>query len=456
MTRSAARKNNPAPEKGRVRRWLADRAFVVCLVIAAVAHLPATPFARVVGNWLDFVGDAPKDDEVDAEIPMEIDIGADIPDQAPEIKPQPKAEEPPKPPEPEPPPAMPEPLPPVATEAPPPPPPKPKRESPADKIQDVRALAKNPNHVTIVLVGEELRKHPIGSKMGGLLSENRGWEHFFKDTSIDPVADIDVMVLTGPQMRMSGNVIAIMKFSADMDRVKAAVDQMVKKGKSRGRWLKDAPVAAARVIADGNERIFALVPEDQLLYVFPSPYPDKAARKILKKEGKLKEAMAKSEKDVFKALEKVKKGTFKDQKTPPYAIEAYMVEPWKLPGKDGKIKLPVVGEVELIPKSLDQARIVVVPQGADADITITLVSNTPAQAIEDAKSLTGTWGLIKVAASVKYDLKLPDMEFKPDGNKIVGTARLDQAALQRAFDIGLDETNEAKKEKGKDDDLDDD
>ncbi|NUP06536.1 MAG: hypothetical protein HOW73_10805 [Polyangiaceae bacterium] len=441
---SSAERTRAGKPKGRLRRWLsAEKALVISFILAIAIHLPAMPFAQILRQMLDFGEEETDEDDQEAIIPIDIEIGEAPPPKGRTTEPKPPDQPPAPPPaqETKTPPA------PTGTETPPPPPPapKPKRESPADSISDVDVLSKNPNYVTITLVGSQLRGHPVGERMGALLTANKQWEGFFGGSGLDPVKDVDVMILTGPRMRISGQVVSIVTFSADMDRVKAAVDHMVSSGSTKGEWLESTPIPAARATADGFERIFALIPEKKLLYVFPSPYPSAKKQERLKKKGGLEEALEKARKDVDQKLEKVKAGKFGERDVPAFAIEAYMVEPWKLQGKDGKVDLPLVGGIELIPKNLDSARIIVVPQGGDADVTITLVAPSPHEAADDAKVLTSSWGMIQAGAQFKYNLDLPDLAFKPQGNKIVATGRLSQAALEAAFKIGEEETEKAKK-----------
>src|SRR5262249_28396596 len=133
------------------------------------------------------------------------------------------------------------------------------------------------------------------------------------------------------------------------------------------------------------------------------------------------------------------------------AIEAYMVEPWKLLGKDGKADLPVLGKVELIPRTLDRGQIIVMTKGSEADVVITLFSSSEAQAIEDAKALNASWGFIQLGAKYEYKLDLPDMKFEPKGLEISAKGHLDQKALEAAYDLGKKKTEEGRNEKSDDD-----
>jgi hypothetical protein len=87
----------------------------------------------------------------------------------------------------------------------------------------------------------------------------------------------------------------------------------------------------------------------------------------------------------------------------------------------------------------------VVPSGADADVTITLVAPTEKAAMDDAQILNASWGTIQMGARFKFDLELPDMKFEPKGNEIVAKGKLDQKALEVVFTIGKEKTEEAKK-----------
>lgn len=448
-----------APQaRGRLRGWLrANRVFAACLAIAVALHLPTMPFSRFLAGVFDFWGDDETDEEDgEAIVPIEIDMEATSVDQD---KPNPDATTKPPPPSQPTAAAPPEPGPPPApTSAPAPPPPSdtPKKEpavksSPVEEIEDIKALVKADNNVSIVLIGSKLRTHPVGSKLGVILNSNAQWEPFFKGSGLDPVNDVDVMILTGPRMRISGQVVAIVKFGADMTQVKAAVQHVIDSGDVKGEWIKDAPVLAARATADGAERIFAIVPEKNLLYVIPSPYPSPKQQLRLQKRKRLEKALAEAKKKVFDQLERVKAGTFKDFSEANYAIDAFMVEPWKLMGKDGKVDIPIVGGIELIPKTLLTGRAVVVPRGAEADVTITMSSSSDQQAVKDAEDLNGSWSAIQIGASFKYKLDLPDVKFKPEGSKIVGKGTLTKAALEVVLGIAKEKTEEAKAEKKKKD-----
>lgn len=442
---------------GRVRGWIrTNRVFAACLVIALALHVPTMPFSRFLASVFDFWGDDETDDEDgEAIVPIEIDMEATSVDQD---KPIPDATTKPPPSQPTAA-AQPEPAPPPApVPAPAPPPPvdttkkgPPSKSSPVEEIADIKALAKADNNVSIVLIGSKLRSHPVGSKLGVILNGNAQWEPFFKGSGLDPVNDVDVMILTGPRMRVSGQIVAIMKFGGDMTPVKAAVQHLIDGGEVKGEWIKDAPVLAARATADGAERIFAIVPEKNLLYVIPSPYPSPKTQVRLEKRKRLEKALTEAKKKVFDQLERVKAGTFKDFAGANYAIDAFMVEPWKLMGKDGKVDIPIVGGIELIPKTLLTGRAVVVPRGAEADVTITMSASSDEQAVKDAEDLNGSWSAIQIGASFKYKLDLPDVKFKPEGSKIVGKGTLTREALEVVLEIAKQKTEEAKAEKKKKD-----
>ncbi len=449
MAPSRPAASNAPGRKGGVRRRLAsERALLVCLAIALVLHLPATPYGRSLMHWL--VGDDEEEDQGEAIVPVEITLEEPSQEKTPP-KVQPTSAPPPKPAEappkeegtasqPPPPPPAPEPKPAPKVERAP-------RVSPVDGVADVKKLSKNPNNVSIIFVGSQLRTNSTGAKLGGLLASNAQWEGFFKGSDVDPVKDIDLMVLTGPQLSISGQVIAILRYSGDDKRIHAAIDNVVKSDKVSGAWLDDAPVPTARALADRQPRLFAMVPEKHLVYIIPSSYPDKKTRKRLEDKDQLETFLKRADKKDAAQLERVKQGTFDDFADVDFAIKAYMVEPWKLMGKDGKVDLPVVGGVELIPKTLDQATIVVVPKGDEADVSVTLISESESTAPHDAVELNKSWGLIRVGASFEYKLDLPDLNFVAKGREVTASAHLTKAALEAAFDVGKKKTEEARKKR---------
>ncbi|MRG90577.1 hypothetical protein [Polyangium spumosum] len=129
--------------------------------------------------------------------------------------------------------------------------------------------AKNPN-VQVLIAGDRIRKHELGTWFSRILVGIPQWQSFFKDTPIDPIRDLDHLLIAGPQFRDSRKVVAVMDFNVPEPKIRAAVDAIVKRSDPPGRWLEDTPVPAAIAKADKGERIFALVPGKRMLVVLPA------------------------------------------------------------------------------------------------------------------------------------------------------------------------------------------
>jgi hypothetical protein len=144
-------------------------------------------------------------------------------------------------------------------------------------------------NVNLLMVTERLRRHPLGTRIGRLIVDFPQWSSFFESGEIDPVRDINRILIVGPQFRRSADVVAILEHDLPQPVLRAAVDRLVQRP-PRGRWLK-AKFPAARAHADRAERLFALTAphvivvaplqlERQILATppthFPSPQGDAA------------------------------------------------------------------------------------------------------------------------------------------------------------------------------------
>jgi hypothetical protein len=442
-SRGAARVVSPVPLF--VSRKL-DRALFAALVIALVIHTPALPYASLFRGWLDPTDSTP---DGDAIVPLDLDVTEVEVDDKPPPKLEPPKPEPPKPdatsepPKPEPPKPdatsePPKPEPPAGL---PEPPSTPKDDgTPVGEQEIVKKLSRQPNHVQVVFVSQELRKHPVGVQLGALLGSHPQWEDFFKKNSLDPVRDLDTVVLTGPQFRVSDKVIAILKVD-DPPKIAAVVETLVEKGK--GHWIDGAPVRAAVTTAEGHERVFALVPEKKLLYMIPSPFPtEKRKAKLADKPEELAKETAKAEATLSEQLKRVKDGSIKDFAESGFAIDAYMVQPWKLigsKGKEGRVELPLVGEIELLPRSLKRARLrLKVEPGGGATLSLSAESESPEQALKDAEALNSLLPAARAAASVRLKLDLPEFTFNVEKRSLVAKVAVDDAFLERALALGAE------------------
>ena len=131
---------------------------------------------------------------------------------------------------------------------------------------DAQRIAPQDPNVSLLIYPERIRSHRLANQFAPTLTKLRNWRNFFGGTELDPVRDTDRILLAGPQLRDSSRVVAVVRYNVPQERVRAAIDVVVKR--SGGRWEnKRVPVAKAHV--DGAERYFVLTGPGVLVVVPP-------------------------------------------------------------------------------------------------------------------------------------------------------------------------------------------
>lgn len=121
-----------------------------------------------------------------------------------------------------------------------------------------RRLVSANTNVSLLIDAEKLRGHPLGRQVGSILSGIYQWRDFFGPTGIDPVRDIDRILVTGPQFRKSADVIAVIQHRLGGERMRSALGRLVEHDTEQGQWL-DAGVPIARATADRAARYFVVL-----------------------------------------------------------------------------------------------------------------------------------------------------------------------------------------------------
>jgi hypothetical protein len=121
-------------------------------------------------------------------------------------------------------------------------------------------------NVNLLLLSDRVRQHPLGARIGKLLVDFPQWSSFFSTAGLDPIRDLNRILIVGPEFRRSADVVAIIQHRLARDVLRKAIDRLVQRA-PRGRWLK-SKVPAARAHADRAERLFVL-PSPNLLVVAP-------------------------------------------------------------------------------------------------------------------------------------------------------------------------------------------
>ncbi|WP_437737822.1 hypothetical protein [Sorangium sp. So ce1335] len=242
-----------------------------------------------------------------------------------------------------------------------------------------KLASKDPN-VQVLIAGDRLRTHELGAWFGRILTTIPEWQSFFSDTGVDPIRDIDHLLIAGPQLRDSSKVVAVMDYRAPEEAMRAAVNVIVER--SNGSWIDDAPVPAARATAERAERIFAMVPDRRLLVVLPAEEEDQLS-KLKSMKGFNKSSAA---------------GIVISMLTPANAFRG----------------------VQALPRSLAWMRLTVTPtKDGGADLALTAGDESPEKALEHAQELTRTLNAIRTInlGITRIDV-VDEVTFNTDGKVI--------------------------------------
>jgi hypothetical protein len=147
---------------------------------------------------------------------------------------------------------------------------------------DARKVVDPNANVRITVYTEKIRAHPLGAQVGRLLGSVHQWTDFFGPAAIDPIRDVDRILIVGPQLRDSSGVVAVLKLNLPRARIQAALDAIVKADPEHGEWI-DAGIPAARARADRAPRVFVM-PAPGVVVVTP-PSAEKSALSLGKKTG---------------------------------------------------------------------------------------------------------------------------------------------------------------------------
>jgi hypothetical protein len=275
--------------------------------------------------------------------------------------------------------------------------------SPVAGIGDKRVVDPNAN-VQVLVHTDRVRKHPLGPQIGPLLRNVYQWRDFFGPTSIDPIRDIDRMLLVGPQLRDSSQVVAILQFNIPQERVRTAIDTLVARD-PEGHW-DDGAVPVAHAHADRGERAFVL-PTSRLLIVTPPT--------------------------ALESAKKFRRG-LPGPKDDELAV-AQLATPWR-----AFIGMPVA-----IPKSIKSATLRLSPM-PDGGVTIDILAHdeTEQLASSDAQALTqaltaatsldlGLFGSVLFGSSQKKFIEKGS--FDPDGADIRGEIVLTRQQTETLLEL---------------------
>ena len=272
---------------------------------------------------------------------------------------------------------------------------------------DAKKVVDPDANVRLVVYPEKIRNHPLGPRVGRLLGSIYQWRDFFGPSKLDPIRDVDRIMIVGPELRDSSKVAAILKLNVGGSRVHDAIDAIVQADTEHGAWL-DAGVPAATAYADRAPRVFVM-PSPNVVVVVP-PSAQEAALRLPKNLGIRKAAGSE-------------------------VLWAYAVTPWR-PAAILRID---------IPKSLKWAKVWVSPEAGGGALVEAEAEDESAELAEsDAARLMSLinqkLALADAISSIVGGVlgfqapKLVDkIELHAEGTKIRGSATLTEAQLELIF-----------------------
>jgi len=272
---------------------------------------------------------------------------------------------------------------------------------------DAKKVVDPDSNVRLVVYPEKIRTHPLGARIGKLLGSVYQWRDFFGPAKLDPIRDVDRIMIVGPELRDSSKVVAILKLNVSGPRVHEAIDAIVRSDTEHGEWL-DAGIPAATAYADRAPRIFVM-PAPNIVVVVP-PSAKEAALKLPRNLNIRRAAGAE-------------------------VLWAYAVNPWR-PARMLRLDLP---------KSIRSAQVWISPaEGGGALVETEAEDESPEAAERDAAAimslinqnlaLADTIGsILGGVLGVQAPKLVEKIELHAEGSKIRGSAQLTEQQVELVF-----------------------
>src|SRR5690606_36627536 len=125
-------------------------------------------------------------------------------------------------------------------------------------------LADSNANVRLFIFADVIRDQPLGPRVGALLKRTPQWREFFGPSDIDPIRDVDRVLIAGPQLRNLSQVVAVVQHHLKREKIDAALDLLVQ---NSGEWI-DREARLVRADADRASRLFS-APNETVVVVAP-------------------------------------------------------------------------------------------------------------------------------------------------------------------------------------------
>jgi hypothetical protein len=137
-----------------------------------------------------------------------------------------------------------------------------------------RAVQGKPN-VALVFWFTTIRDHPLGPLVGNLLACNAQWREFVGDL-IDPLRDLDGVMLTGPRMADTSKVTAIAQHRLEDGKINDVMTALGSLARKRGTGgvvpTGHAGMVAVRFHADRADRVAFTHPRNMIIVTPPEGF----------------------------------------------------------------------------------------------------------------------------------------------------------------------------------------
>lgn len=130
-------------------------------------------------------------------------------------------------------------------------------------------IADSDANVRLFIFADVIRDQPLGPRVGALLKRTPQWRDFFGPSDIDPIRDVDRVLIAGPQLRNSSQVVAVVQHHLEREKIDAALELLVQR---KGEWI-DKETRLIRAEADRASRLFS-APNDEIVVVAPPQMAD--------------------------------------------------------------------------------------------------------------------------------------------------------------------------------------
>ena len=126
------------------------------------------------------------------------------------------------------------------------------------------ALAGKDPNVSAMVIPESFRTHQASKRLGALLSKLPQWSAFLTATGLDPIADVDRVLIAGPQLKQTAKVAVVIKTRWSDPKLRAALERL--RETAGGSWENGTPPVLTTTL-DGAERFAVMLGNGQLAIV---------------------------------------------------------------------------------------------------------------------------------------------------------------------------------------------